>query len=42
MSNYPTSHLFCSNNIYKIVLSMEDNTELPSINNENDLKYTQC
>lgn len=27
MSNYPPSHLFASNNIYKIVLSMEDINE---------------
>ncbi len=39
MSSYPTSHLFCSNNIYKIVLSMEDNSELPHIGTENEFKY---
>ena len=33
MSNYPNSHLFCNNNIYKIVLSMEDNMDM--INNIN-------
>ncbi len=27
MSNYPNSHLYCNNNIYKIVLSMDDNLE---------------
>lgn len=27
MSNYPNSHLYSINNIYKIVLSMEDNNE---------------
>lgn len=30
-SGYPNSHLFCNNNIYKIVLSMED---LNDINDE--------
>ena len=25
MSNYPTSHLYCHNNTYKIVLNMEEN-----------------
>ena len=24
MSNFPNAHLYCNNNIYKIVLSMED------------------
>ena len=24
MSNFQSSHLYCNNNIYKIVLSMED------------------
>ena len=28
MSNYPTSHLYCNNNIYKIVLSMDDNFDV--------------
>jgi len=27
MSNYPNSHLYSNNNIYKIVLSMEDNQD---------------
>jgi hypothetical protein len=32
MSDFPDSHIFCDNNIYKIVLSMEDALE---VNTEN-------
>jgi hypothetical protein len=28
MSNFPTSHLYCQNNLYKIVLSMDDNFDV--------------
>jgi hypothetical protein len=38
MSNYPNSHLYFNNNIYKIVLSMEDQMEEQNIEPEK-LKY---
>ncbi len=39
MSNYPNSHLYSDNNIYKIVLSMEDLDDTPLKNNEDKSKY---
>lgn len=38
MSNYPNSHLFSCNNIYKIVLNIEDSNDVINEDNEKDLK----
>lgn len=38
MSNYPNSHLYCQNNIYKIVLSFEDQRELEPEGNDDENK----
>lgn len=41
MSNYQNSHLYCNNNIYKIVLSMEDTIEnIPPAKDDED-KYNK-
>lgn len=38
MSTFPNSHLYCQNNICKIVLSFEDQQEVSKEGNEDENK----